>query len=379
MTTLTDPRLPSHRPVDGPKTPDRLEFSARQQRAVEELGRLRLKAPSRVANASRNAQAGLDRRRRWGPARDALWGFLAPHLDVGARVAIVGAGNGDDLPLRRIARGAGEVVLIDLDPGAARGARRRLGRTVRRKVAVVGHDVTEGAADRVVLSALHEIAAPPAGGPQTRSASPSATAPRDRSAPLVLDGALPGAPYDLIVGDLFYSQILYPALLDLGVDPDLRDAALARHSPSLTRAVVARLHASAPRVIHLHDPLAWWDGHEQPVGFDEILALATTDGADASLALAARGNGPHESDPRAALRELGLHPTDTALWRWPFAADVDYLACATLAGTDLADDQLITISRTEAKPSNTPVPASARSEREPVVCSPISSRRLQVP
>jgi hypothetical protein len=261
-----------------------------------------------VANASRNAQAGFDRPRRWAPAQDALWEFIAPHLDHGARVAIVGAGNGDDLPLRQIASRAGAVTLIDIDPGAARGARHRLGRAERRKVAVLGHDLTEGAADAVVLGALDDVAA--------KGAVPD---------------PLPGAPYDLVIGDLFYSQLLYPALLDLEVDADRRAAVLAEHAPSLTGSVVARLHASAPRVVHLHDPLAWWDGHEQPVSLDEILALATTAGPDAAVALAASGNGPHESDPRAALDDLGLHPTATALWRWPFAVGVDYLTCATLA------------------------------------------------
>src|ERR1700753_1159759 len=82
--------------------------------------------PWRVANASRNAEAGFGRRRRWTPARDALWDFVEPWIEDGARVAIVGAGNGDDLPLRRIARRAGSVTLIDLDPRAAQGARQRL-------------------------------------------------------------------------------------------------------------------------------------------------------------------------------------------------------------------------------------------------------------
>jgi hypothetical protein len=262
-----------------------------------------------VANASRNAQAGFDRRRRWTPARDALWEFLAPHLGDAERVAIVGAGNGDDLPLRRIARRAGAITLIDIDPGAARGARRRLGRAERRKVGVIGQDVTAGAADRIALAVLHDEDVDPGTPPA---------------------GPLPGAPYDLVIGDLFYSQLLYPALLDLGIEADLRTEVLAAHAPPLTRAAVARLHASAPRVVHLHDPLAWWDGHEQPVGLEAILALAATDRPDPALALAARGNGPHESDPRAVLHELGLHPTATALWRWPFAPGVDYLTCATL-------------------------------------------------
>ncbi|MFT3865506.1 MAG: hypothetical protein QM729_14640 [Solirubrobacterales bacterium] len=229
-------------------------------------------------------------------------------------MGIVGAGNGDDLPLRRITRRAASVTLIDIDPLAARGARRRLGRAERREVEVIVHDVTEGAADAIALAAVDDP-----GEDVARGASGQ-----------VGPAPLPGAPYDLVLGDLFYSQLLYPALLDLGVEPALRDATLAGRGPSLTRAVVARLHASAPRVVHLHDPLAWWDGHEQPFALDEILDLAATEGADAALALAARGNGPHESDPRAALDDLGLSPAATALWRWPFAPGVDYLACATL-------------------------------------------------
>jgi hypothetical protein len=290
---------------------------------------MRLRASSRVANASRNAQAGFDRHRRWAPARDALWDFLALLLDEGCRVAIVGAGNGDDLPLRRIANRAGAVTLIDIDPSASRSARRRLGRTARRRVTTIGHDVTAGAADAIVLAAIDDERRAEAGtsvvalpAPNDERSAPGTTPPQD---------PLPGAPYDLVIGDLFYSQLLYPALLDLEVAPDRRDATLARHAPSLTRAIVARLHASAPRVVHLHDPLAWWDGREQPVALDQILALAAADGIAAALALAAQGNGPRESDPRTALRDLGLIPTATALWRWPFASGVDYLTCATLA------------------------------------------------
>jgi hypothetical protein len=287
-----------------------------------------VRAPTRVANASRNAAAEVDRHRRWAPARDALWDFLAPLLDEGARVAIVGAGNGDDLPLRRIVRHAGEVVLIDIDPRAAQGARRRLRREERRKVSVIGHDVTGGAADEIALAALCDDAKRPGG-------------------PLSSD-PLPGAPYDLAIGDLLYSQLLYPALLDLGVDPDRRAATIVDHAPALTRAVVARLHASAPHVVHLHDPLAWWDGHEQLVALAEILALAASDGPDAALSLAARGLGPRESDPRAALADLGLAPAATGLWRWPFSADVDYLVCATPAGRSTCVSHALCSERGEA-------------------------------
>jgi SAM-dependent methyltransferase len=282
------------------------------ERADAELERLLRGAPARVANASRNAQAGRVRRRRWEPARDALWDFVAPVLSEGARVAIVGAGNGDDLPLRRIAGRAAEVALIDIDPRAAEGARRRLGGAECRKVEVIGHDVTAGAADAITLTAVDLSEAMRYSG-------------RPRS------DALPGAPYDLVIGDLFYSQLLFPALLDLGVDGDHIDETIAAHAPSLTRAVVARLHASAPVVVHVHDPLAWWDGHEQPVSLEEILDLAGSDGPEAALALAARGSGPHESDPRPVLAKLGLTPTATGLWCWPFTEGVGYLACATLA------------------------------------------------
>jgi hypothetical protein len=219
-------------------------------------------------------------------------------------VAIVGAGNGDDLPLDRIAERAAEVALIDIDPTAARGAVRRLPRSARRRVEAIGHDVTAGAADRIVT-----------GNPPGE----------------LVEAPLPGAPYDLVVGDLFYSQLLYPALLDLEVPRERRDAVLAAEAPPLTRAVVARLHASAPTVVHVHDPLAWWDGHEQPFALEQVLDAAEDEGTEAALALVAQGAGPTESDPRAALTGLGLRLAATAFWHWPFAPEVDYLACATLA------------------------------------------------
>jgi len=336
VTLLRASLPPPH--VDGPKPGLYGGFSAHQQRGVEELERLRLRAPCRVANASRNAEAEFERRRRWRPARDALWDFVGPWIQDGARVAIVGAGNGDDLPLRRIARRAETVTLIDLDPLAARRARQRLGRGERAKVDVIGHDVTEGNADAIVFAALTaddatEAAAPSVdctAGDVERGAAEAADLPHLAAESGGEGRPLPGAPYDLIVGDLFYSQLLYPALVDLGVDPDRRSEALVRHAPPLTRAVVARLHTSAPHVVHVHDPIAWWDGHEQPVALEEVLAAATSVGPEAALALAARGVGPYESDPRSALADLGFSPTATALWRWPFAPGVDYLARATL-------------------------------------------------
>jgi hypothetical protein len=113
----------------------------------------RLRSPSRVANSSRNASAEVRRHGRWAPARDALWAFLDPHLSAGARVAVLGAGNADDLPLQRMVARARSVALVDLDPRATRAARRRLHRRARRRVEVIEHDVTGGVADTIAVCA----------------------------------------------------------------------------------------------------------------------------------------------------------------------------------------------------------------------------------
>jgi hypothetical protein len=113
-------------------------------------------------------------------------------------------------------------------------------------------------------------------------------------------------------------------------------AFLARYAPLLTRSVVARLHLSAPEglVLHVHDPIAWWPGHQQPVTLERILAASAKDPV-AALVLAGEGIGPRHSDPRAALGSFAIPVRATAMWRWPFAGGVEYLACATLAGSTL--------------------------------------------
>ena len=279
-------------------------------RAQRAIAAQRLRAPATIANTARNARAEPGRRARWTPARDALWQLLDHHLTEGARVAVLGAGNGDDLPLDRIADRAGEVALIDLDTHAIRAARRRQPRRTRRRIAAIEHDVTQGAADAIV------------------SAAATAEVP---VAPVVPESPLPGAPYDLVIGDLLYSQLLYPALVDLEIPTPRATAILTGHSPMLTRSVVTRLHTSAPDglALHLHDPLAWWPGHSQPITLQQILAVAQLH-PQAAARLAARGAGPHHCDPRAALAEFAIPVLATALWRWPFDHDVDYLVCATL-------------------------------------------------
>jgi hypothetical protein len=133
------------------------------------------------------------------------------------------------------------------------------------------------------------------------------------AAPVISEAPLPGAPYDLVIGDLLYSQLLYPALVDLDVPTARTTAVLARYSPMVTRSVVARLHVSAPdgHVVHIHDPIAWWPGHPQPVALSQILAIADLN-PEAAVRLAARGTGPRESDPRAALTAFAIPTRATA-------------------------------------------------------------------
>jgi hypothetical protein len=273
------------------------------------------RSPALSANAGRNLLGSGARARGWQPARDALWGLLDPMVEPSARVAIIGAGNCHDVPLRRLARRAAEVALIDIDRRATRRARRRLPPGLRRTVRVVEHDVTAGAADRII----HATA-------QGRVPDPV----------LLPEAPLPGAPCDLVIGDLLYSQLLYPAMLDLGIPGPRRQWVLERLGPVVIRGVVARLHASAPygHVVHLHDPLGWWPGHTQPVAPSEILDAAQRD-IDVAAGLIALGCGPRDADPRPALNHFAIPVHATAIWRWPFAQDTDYLVCATVAGAPL--------------------------------------------
>jgi hypothetical protein len=284
-----------------------------RRRAELILAAERLRAPATSANTARNARAEHERHARWAPARDALWRVLDPELPSGAQVAVVGAGNADSVPLTRIATRAGAVTLIDVDGQAIRAVCRSQPRWRRRRITAIQHDVTDGAADTIARAA--------ATGEVPATLTPSLA-------------PLPGAPYDLVIGDLFYSQLLYPALVDLNVAPAVTAEFLTRCAPALTRSTVARLNLSARdgRVLHVHDPMAWWRGHAQPVTLELILATAERHPA-AALSLAAGGTGPHDSDPRPALGALSIPIRATTFWRWPFAPGVDYLACATLTGT----------------------------------------------
>ena len=285
------------------------------------IGRLRPSSPDRpwelrthpatTANSRRNAAARPDRRSLWVAAQDACWELLDPLIAPGAIVGIVGAGNCDDLPLTRIAERAGRVDLLDLDPAACRGAIAHEPRTVRAKLQALEVDASGGHADRI---------------------SAAIAAGRVTQLPTADWSPLGEGPYDVMVGDLFYSQLLYPGLRDAGVPDERIMLALSNYGPALTGLVVSRMHASAPDgvVVHIHDPVGWWGGHTQPFTLDHVLAVAARS-ADDALTLLQTASGPEGTNPRPALVALGVPILRTSFWRWPFGHGTDYLACATVA------------------------------------------------
>lgn len=255
-------------------------------------------SPARDANTTNNARgAGASaRRKRWRPARDAVWALLEDVIAPGAAVAVVGAGNGDDVPLARLAERAGVLDLIDLDPDA-------LGRAVARtggKGRAVVEDVTAGAADAIIATAL-------------------AREPRAAGTP---PAAAPLGTYDVVVADLVLTQLLYPALKAAGTLSGREiDEVLLREGQPLTDAVVGRLHASAPVVVILHDLLGWWKGHQQPFALDTLLRRPAAD----ARRLARAGSTPYGCDPWVATRNAGAHVDRERHWRWPFAPGADYV------------------------------------------------------
>jgi hypothetical protein len=262
--------------------------------------------PAFAANAANNAKGDGARHRRWAPARAAAWALLDGLVHEGAHVAVLGAGNGDDTPLAQLARRAGRLDLIDLDGGALRSARRRVGFAHRPTDRELVQDVTGGAADALAQPAL-------------------ARAPAPEPPPAVPPEPIGDAPYDVVVCDLVLTQLLYPALRGGDLGGGEIDAVLLRDGQRLTDAVVARLHASAPggTVVILHDVLGWWKGHQQPFTLDQLLARGREDPAQA-LRLAQGGSLPYGCDPWLATRHAGAKVVDTRVWRWPFAPGADY-------------------------------------------------------
>ena len=124
------------------------------------------------------------------------------------RVAVVGAGNGHDLPLRRLGRRAGRLDLIDLDPIALRGTRRRL-RLTGVRAGTITQDVTGGVAERIIRDAVAQRPVRALPAPQTIGAPP----------------------YDVVIADQFVSQLLYPALSDSRLPAEAGERGAARTRP----------------------------------------------------------------------------------------------------------------------------------------------------
>jgi hypothetical protein len=198
------------------------------------------------------------------------------------------------------------VDLVDVDDVALRKAIRREPRPLRRRLSAVREDVTGGAADAIV------------------AAAPQRGAPRRELAP---QDPLGDGGYDLVVADLLYTQLLFPALCDAGIGREERGLALARWGQALTDSVVTRLHRSAREgdVVHLHDAAGWWDGRPQPLSLEQVLRSP-----DAGAAL--RGLvAPQGCDLELSLERAGVGVRSRSHWRWPFQEGVDYLVLAVVA------------------------------------------------
>lgn len=250
------------------------------------------------SNARNNAEHQELRLERWAHVRDAAWALLEPHVRDGHRVLIVGAGNGDDLPLRRLVAAGVQLTLVDLDADAlARASERIAG--AQADVHVV--DVTDGAVDRVLRRAA---------GAWWRSGSGALTPPT---------GPIAGGGFDLVIGDMLYTQLLHPGLIALGLDHAEQRRLMHRYDPVLRDALVQRLHASAVdggSVVHIHDLACWASNHPQPRTLDEV--MADPEGTWLELRRHDR------CDPMLAAGSMELHPVATAWWRWVFEPRTSY-------------------------------------------------------
>lgn len=261
-----------------------------------------------AANARRNAAGGLNRLWRWRGTRAAAWTLLERHVAPGATVAVVGAGNGHDLPLGRLGRRAGRLDLVDMDARALQRTRRRLLLSGVR-AGLIAEDVTHGMADLVIRDVL---------------------ARRPVRLPPFKAEPIGRPPYDVVIADQFLSQLLYPALSDSRLSRHEVGAAVQAHGQTVTNAVVAALAAAAPGglLICVEDVLRWGVDHHQPFTIDEVLEEADPERA---LELVQRGKLPRGCNGRTALALTGAQVIDRMFWRWPFAPGTDYLVCATVA------------------------------------------------
>ena len=150
-----------------------------------------------AAHAARHDRERAAQRGRQAGSADALaeragrdLGGHRSAAEPGRRGRIVGAGNCDDLPLARIADRAGRVDLLDLDAAACRGAIGHAPRALRSRLDAIEADASGGHADRISAAVV--------AGRVTQVPGPDWS-------------PFGNGPYDLLVGDLFYSQLLYRA------------------------------------------------------------------------------------------------------------------------------------------------------------------------
>lgn len=257
------------------------------------------------ANRSNNAMHQQLRLDRWSGVRDRLWELLEPLIDDGARVALIGAGSCDDVPLRRIVGRAGVVDLVDIDGQAMERARTRVDPALRPQVVAVELDVTGGCAEQVLRAVRDE-------------------APLPDSLPLPR-GPIARGGYDLVVGDMLYTQLLHAGLIALGIEQERQRSIMRRYDPPVVRALVERIESSlAPggHAVHVHDVACWSNTHPQPVALPEALA-------DPELAWE-RLRRHDGCDPHLALQSGAGRILGHAWWEWPFEPNKQFLVRATV-------------------------------------------------
>lgn len=263
-------------------------------------------AIARDANATNNAMYQDLRFERWQGVRDELWRLVEPLLTSTSRVALVGGGSCDDVPLARIIERAAHVDLVDFDSSSTQRAVGRLPLEHRTRVDVIEHDVTGGSAD-LVLRAVRD------------------DTPLPDSLPLPYD-ALGSGDYDLVVGDMLYTQLLHAGLIALEVFGERQHELMRRYDPPLVTALVQRIQASlAPKghAIHVHDVACWADGHEQPIELAEALEDPFWNWS--------KLRRHDDCDPHLVLGRIGADVSESAWWEWPFEPNKRFIVRATIA------------------------------------------------